>query len=92
MRAIIAVILVFFIILAGYQVYQFSVQEGSAKQLFLELEKKIQALELDNKRIEKDIEYFSDEANLEKEARSQFNYRLPDEKVIIVIPKQQATL
>jgi len=37
--------------------------------------------------LDEKIEYFSEPRNLEKELRARFNYRLPFEKLIIVIPE-----
>ena len=40
----------------------------------------------ENEEIESKIEYYEDEENLLKEAKSQFNYRAPDEELIIIVP------
>jgi len=42
----------------------------------------------DNSKLNDKIEYFSDPRNLEKELRARFNYRLPYERLIIVIPEE----
>ena len=42
----------------------------------------------DNDKLEEDIEYFKDPRNLEKEARARFNYRAPNEKMIMIVPPQ----
>lgn len=36
-----------------------------------------------------DLKYYSESKNIEKEARSQFNFRELGEKLIIVVPQQK---
>jgi len=45
-------------------------------------------LRADNTRLQGDVEYLSDPHNLEKELRARFNYRSPNEKLIIVVPQE----
>ena|SRR3989344_9113648 len=47
-----------------------------------------EALIRENLVIKKDIEYFSHPENLAKELKSLFNYRRPDEKLMIIIPNK----
>ena len=44
-------------------------------------------LESEQAKLGEDIEYYSDPHNLEKELRARFNYRSPEEKLIIVVPE-----
>jgi len=41
--------------------------------------------------LEKKVEYFKNPENLLKEAKSQFNYRASDEKLIIIVPSVTST-
>ena len=43
--------------------------------------------EKENKTLNSKIEYFSHTENLLKELKSQFNYRDPSEKMIIIVPQ-----
>jgi len=52
------------------------------------LSEEIELVEGDNSKISEKIDYFSEPRNLEKELRARFNYRLPFEKLIIVIPDE----
>jgi len=52
------------------------------------LETNAEALIRENLVIKKDIEYFSHPENLAKELKSLFNYRQPDEKLMIIIPNK----
>lgn len=47
---------------------------------------KMEMLSRENKELQAQIEYFSHEENLEKELRSKFNYKKPEEKIMIITP------
>jgi len=51
------------------------------------LEAELSGLLVENKELEEEIRYYKDEENLLKEAKSQFNYRAPDEKLFIIVPE-----
>ncbi len=55
---------------------------------FSKTQKQVDALDAENTLLENKIVYFQNPKNLEKEARSQFNYARPGEKLIIVVPKR----
>lgn len=57
------------------------------KERFVRLEADARSLEEENRELLSDIRYFSKVENLIKELRSRFNYRFPDEKFIIVVPR-----
>lgn len=72
----------------GYQVYKISLEAAGANLKLTELKLEKDAVEVDNNNLKSQIEYFTDPRNLEKELRARFNVRLPGEKLIIVVPKQ----
>ncbi len=45
-----------------------------------------EAMVEENVDLRSEIEYFSHPENLEKELRSKFNYKKPDEKMMIIVP------
>lgn len=47
---------------------------------------RLQALLKENADLQSDIEYFSHPENLEKELKAKFNYKKPDEKMMIIVP------
>ena len=73
----------------GYQVYILQSEKLAIKGEFEEIQTQYDELQTDNERLGKDIEYLSDPHNLEKELRARFNYRSPNEKLIIVVPKEE---
>lgn len=86
MRIVLAVILI--AILAGVGI-QLSISARERKYLTTEmasLKNRLETLGLQNDRLLADIEYYADPRNLEKELRRKFNYREPDEKLLIVVP------
>lgn len=50
------------------------------------LTSRINVLKEENKELEEKLEYFSKPENLEKELKSMFNYKKPDEQMMIVVP------
>jgi hypothetical protein len=82
--------IVFLVILAGvlYQVYQINTEHRLLMEETAEVSETFESVMADNQDLLEKINYFSDPRNLEKELRARFNYRLPYEKLIIVIPEQ----
>jgi len=86
------VIYVVFLILLGAVAYQVYILDSERRELSRETAVVVDELELveaDNSSLLSQIDYFSDPRNLEKELRARFNYRLPFEKLIIVIPESE---
>ncbi|MEX2054410.1 MAG: septum formation initiator family protein [Candidatus Colwellbacteria bacterium] len=73
----------------GYQVYLLQDERFELSEEFEQLYSQQQALEADNARLQAEIEYLSDPHNLEKELRARFNYRSPNETLIIVVPDEE---
>ncbi len=48
----------------------------------------LQSLTDEKNKIQEDINYYSNAANLQKLLRQEFNYKQPGEKMIIVVPQQ----
>ena len=73
----------------GYQVYILQSERIAIKGEFDEIQGQYSKLQSDNERLQGDIEYLLDPHNLEKELRARFNYRSPNEKLIIVVPEEE---
>ncbi|MBI5079111.1 hypothetical protein HZB06_00320 [Candidatus Wolfebacteria bacterium] len=86
MKMALAIILI--MVLAGLlaQVYFIFKEKSQLQAKILDLGKRFDFLKEENEAVKSEIEYFSHPANLEKELREKFNYRKPDEKMIIVVP------
>ncbi|OHB18571.1 MAG: hypothetical protein A2666_01185 [Parcubacteria group bacterium RIFCSPHIGHO2_01_FULL_47_10b] len=70
--------------LKTYQKYQVQLEINKLKQQAAALEEK-------NKSLSKLADSFESEHFLEKEARKRLNVQAPDEKVVVIIPEQEAT-
>lgn len=80
------VILAISIIFVSIQTFVlFRREHDTGKQLETSTER-IKSLSKENEDLQAQLDYFSREENLEKELRSKFNYKKPDEKVMIVTP------
>jgi hypothetical protein len=85
-KAIYIVFIILFVAIA-YQVYKVDVDRRGLKREMATLVDEVELIEEDNSRLNEKIDYFIEPRNLEKELRARFNYRLPFEKLIIVIPE-----
>lgn len=56
-----------------------------------EIKNKKEAAVKEQVRLGAEMEYYSKPENLDKELRSHFNYHLPGEKMIILVPKTPST-
>jgi cell division protein FtsB len=88
MRYVLIAVLLVIVIGLLYEVHGFTVERQSHEADLKSLNARLEALKSENKKLQSDIEYYSDEANLLKEARSELPYRSPDEKMLIVVPKK----
>jgi len=75
------------IAIVGYHAYSVIEKRTELETAFAEVKASFDALQTENEAIESRMEYLSDPHNLEKEARSRFNYRAPDEKMMIIVPE-----
>lgn len=85
-------LILFFVVVfvvAGVEVYNLFTQQDSLESEILKLEAQASILDAQNGRLIKDIEYFSHDKNLVKEFKSKFNYRAPDERLIILVPREE---
>ena len=77
------------IVYLGVQTYNIQKQRIELGNEFNEVRAEEQELIQDQERLGGQVEYFSDPHNLEKELRARFNYRLPNEKLITVVPEKE---
>jgi len=86
MRVLIIIILIIILTLILIELY-FLIKERNQLRADLDnLNSRLQALTKENAELQSEIEYFSHPENLEKELRSKFNYKKPDEKMMIIVP------
>lgn len=85
-------ILFFSIVLVflGIQLHALSGQRQGFAEKTEELSLKAMMLEAENTGLVNDLEYYSDDANLVKQLREKFNYKFPDEKMLIIVEPQES--
>lgn len=83
--------IVFAIVVAGlsYQLYGAEIERREVLADLNETTDEMEELESVNKELKQDIEYLSNPHNLEKELRARFNYRAPNEDLIIIVPEEE---
>lgn len=91
MRWIIVGILVVFLIFVVRQLWYFYVEAQAAESRLRQLNAKLEEIRRDRESLQSEYEFYLQPANLEKELRLRFNYRLPGEKMIIIVPSPTST-
>lgn len=86
MKIAIAIILIIILIAVLVEIYFIFSEGKKSKQDLAELNKKLETFQQENERLKAEIQYFSIPENLEKELRAKFNYREPNEKMMIIVP------
>ncbi len=88
MKFVIVCLLFLVLVAVGYQLYGVAGNYFSLRGRFIDFQKTADELKVENKNLEKKINYFANPHNLIKEARLRLNYRLPNERMIIIVPPQ----
>ena len=86
MKKAITVILVIVIIFLIVQIVFFSREGGRLKDQLANLNSRLESLVEENKIVKSEIDYFNIRGNIEKELRARFNYKRPEEKMMIIVP------
>jgi len=89
MKKIIYSAFIILFVAIAFEIYAIDSDRRVLKREMATLVDEVSLVEEDNNRLNEKIEYFSEPRNLEKELRARFNYRLPFEKLIIVIPENE---
>ena len=88
MRKAISIFLTIVIVVLAFQVSKIRNERISAEKQLKNIQTQKESIESENQKLKADISYFSFLENLEKEAKAQFNFIQPGEKLIIVVPKK----
>lgn len=86
MKIIVIVILLVLLGVLVNELYFFYEKNRAAESRYQEFKTQLDKASLAYKQLREDLDYYLNPANLEKELRSRFNYRLPDEKFLIIVP------
>lgn len=79
--------LIFLVIIAllGWGIVDVMAEKGKFSASADDLRTELDALDSENRTLESDITYYMNPENLVKALKEQFNYRAPDEKLIILV-------
>lgn len=86
MRLSIVIVLSIILIVVLVQVYFIFKERNQLNTKMNDLSTRLETLSKENSDLQSEIEYFSHPENLEKELKSRFNLRKPDEKMMIIVP------
>ena len=75
----------------GWGLFNLGKQSRDLETKMKDLQITATAFEKENKTIKDNLEYYSHPENLLKELKSLFNYRQPEEKMMIIIPGKNET-
>ena len=87
MRIVAVIALSILIILMGIQAGLFYTKKVTLEKQHAQVIEQAKQADAEYKTLEADYQYYQNPANLEKELRARFNFHLPDEKLIVIVPK-----
>jgi cell division protein FtsB len=85
-KYLISAFLLVLLVVATFQFLKLNEQRKELSQQIENEQEKLTTLKQENGRVLSEIEYFQNKENLEKEFKSRFNYRKPEEKMYILVP------
>jgi uncharacterized membrane protein YccC len=85
--AILAILLTFFVV----EIWYYYDRGEKTARMLEELELQLAKIRRDSEDLESDRAYYENPMNLEKELRSRFHYRRPDETMIVIVPPASTT-
>lgn len=83
-QIIITIALITLILFILHRTFLLFKEEKKLKRQVDESAQKIENLKIENKNLSDQINYMSNNQNLEKELRAKFNYKKPEEKMMII--------
>lgn len=89
-----AIAIVVFTLVAGFLIMQvaiFKSREEALNQEFQTTKEKLEKATVARDELKEKLRNYDQPANIEQAVREQFNYRRPDEKVLIIIPPHEST-
>ncbi len=88
-RIFISLIAIFIVGATATQLYKLQVKKMELTNELAKVSGQVADFEKENTAIELELAHLEDKERLVREAKAQFNYASPGEKLIIVVPKKQ---
>ncbi|MDO8537120.1 MAG: hypothetical protein Q7R94_02650 [bacterium] len=92
MKLVAVIVLSGLLLVLGTQIYVFLGKDGKVLQDFLDFKTKLETAKVDQVKLQAELDYYLNPTNLEKELRARFNYRAPDEKLLILVPRNVSSV
>ena len=89
MKSLTGIILIIIFIAAAVQLSHLYLQNQNLKKDLSEIGNNLAALFKENSDLGADLEYLANPDNLTKELRGRLNYKIPGEKLIILVPPKE---
>ena len=87
-KIVISALLFLFLVFMGTQIYVYASKAQDAGAAYASAKARLEETQKDHDKLQADLHYYSDPANLEKELKARFNYHLPGERTLILVPQQ----
>jgi peptidoglycan hydrolase CwlO-like protein len=87
-KIILAILLALFLIFIGAHVFSFFSEQNDLSKNLSEANVRLSQAEQQEADLQNQTQYLTNQANLEKELRAEFNYKKPGETMIIIVPQQ----
>lgn len=91
MKLAFGIVLLIVLILIGVQIFSYLGQEHALQQSLSDVQSHLVSAKAQEANLQEETQYLSNPTNLEKELRSQFNYKKPGETMIIIVPQQTSS-
>lgn len=91
MRRISIIFILVVLVILGIQIFNLSKSNVTARVKYEEGRQELMRVRNDSEKLKADLNYFINPSNLEKELRARFNYRSPDENLIIIVPASSSS-
>lgn len=74
------------VVALGFEIKSLYIQTGEARAEYDQSRQDFAKAKDNSDKLSADLNYYMNPQNLEKELRARFNYKNPDEKLIIIVP------
>ncbi len=85
MKIFASIIAALVVIATAAQLYNLRIERARLSAAVTKTSAELKVINAENKKLEEEVEYLKNPNNLEREARAQFNYAAPNEKLLIIV-------
>jgi hypothetical protein len=87
MKIVTIIFLLVLVVVLGTQINSFLGKNRAAQASLMEAKTDLVRVKSEFERLKTDLDFFLQPANMEKELRARFNFKLPEEKLMIIVPE-----